>query len=244
MCCTADWKGQTPEILNAIRASNARILFARLLLPPKAATLWGPEYPNVPRYLDGWYRLNPKCPRDPVLPFYDVSLRGFLPIHAHHCATHTRQTTYPVSQIWQITNSVDHMDTTAHTAHFYKPHMNSIDNVQHWTCDQACLTTATYVVCECACCHLTQIYSYIFLEQGCFCRVMQQRFFPLRCQHLPRAHWIIFIFYITHQLIIFYYWASPVRVKKSVINWLPNLTLWLAVKREPADTVKNMRAEH
>ena len=56
----------------------------------KAATLWRPEYPNVPRYLDGWYRLNPKCPRDPVLPFYDVSLRGFLPIHAHHCTTHTK----------------------------------------------------------------------------------------------------------------------------------------------------------
>ena len=164
----------------------------------KAATLWGSEYPNVPRYLDGWYRLNPKCPRDPVLPFYDVSLRGFLPIHAHHCTTHTRQTTYPFSQIWQITNSVNHMDTTAHTAHFYKPHMNSIDNVLYWTCDQACLTTATYVVCDCACCHLTQIYSYIFLEQGYFCRVMQQRFFPLRCQHLPCAHTGSYSYFTSH----------------------------------------------
>ena len=98
----------------------------------------------------------------------------------------------------KITNSVDHMDTTAHTAHFYKPHMNSIDNVLHWTCDQACLTTATYVVCECACCHLTQIYSYIFLEQGCFCRVMQQRFFPLRCQHLPCAHTGSYSYFTSH----------------------------------------------
>ena len=117
---------------------------------------------------------------------------------AHHCTTHTRQTTYPVSQIWQITNSVDHMDTTAHTAHFYKPHINSIDNVLHWTCDQACLTTATYVVCECACCHLTQIYSYIFLEQGCFCRVMQQRFFPLCCQHLPCGHTGSYSYFTSH----------------------------------------------
>ena len=37
-----------------------------------------------PKYPAGWYRLNPKCPGDPVLPFYDVSLRGFLPIHAPH----------------------------------------------------------------------------------------------------------------------------------------------------------------
>ena len=29
-----------------------------------------------------WHKLNPKCPGDPVLPFYDVSLCGFLPIHA------------------------------------------------------------------------------------------------------------------------------------------------------------------
>ena len=98
----------------------------------------------------------------------------------------------------KITNSVDHTDTNVHTAHFYKPHMNSIDNVQHWTCDQACLTTATYVVCECACCHLTQIYSYIFLEQGCFCRVMQQRFFPLRCQHLPCAHTGSYSYFTSH----------------------------------------------
>ena len=135
----------------------------------------------------------------------------------------------------KITNSVDHMDTTAHTAHFYKPHMNSIDNVQHcYVCGMRMRMLSLDA----------KIFVY-FLGARLFLQSHAAKILPSSLPTSPvRAHWIIFIFYITHQLIIFYYWASPVRVQKSEINWLPNLTLWLAVKRETADTVKNMRAEH
>ena len=169
----------------------------------------------------------PSRPRPPVL-------RRLPPrIPADSCAPlhYTHETTYPVSQIWQITNSVDHMDTTAHTAHFYKPHMNSIDNVLHWTCDQACLTTATYVVCDCACCHLTQKYSYIFLEQGYFCRVMQQRFFPLRCQHLPCAHTGLYSYFTSH-INWSYSTTGQVQLGLKNIARIANavqVTLWLSV---------------